>query len=335
LIIKSKFRDYSVDIVDSLDYIINLSKQKNTYTILDDKIAEYYPLLNTDSSIQINCTENIKTLNGSMQLCSKLIESKCNSYSKLLVIGGGILQDLVGFVASIYSRGIDYVLVPTTLLAMVDSCIGGKTSINLDDRKNILGTFYPPTNIAIYPEFTNSLPILDYLSGLGEVYKFYILQNKIETFDYGLDTKSLIYDSIKYKSKIIMIDEFDKNERKFLNFGHTFGHAIESLSNYSVPHGIAVIIGSMIAAKVSINLGYEVEKIDLILNKGKELIKKTNLLFRKDWFDVEKLLKFAKSDKKNNGNLNMILLNKSNPCLVNINNYNSIYKAIEETYETF
>lgn len=332
--IKSKIQDYSVEIVDSLDKILDLCQQSNSFIIVDQKVADLYPSLNNEKYIKINCVENAKTLDGTAALVSALIDHKCNTSSKLIAIGGGILQDLVGFVASIYARGIEYSLVPTTLLSMVDSCIGGKTSINFKSRKNILGTFYPPSHIIIYPEFANSLSKLDYLSGLGEVYKFHILQNKIDQFDQDMDKAFLIYDSLQYKTQIILIDEFDKKERKFLNFGHTFGHAIESVSDNNIPHGIAVIIGSMIASRVSIKLGYMVPKIDLILNKGNELLRSSGLSFEKKWFDTDTLLEFAKSDKKNNGKINMVLLDGSDICVQPVEDYNSIQYAIKETYET-
>lgn len=332
--IKSKIQDYSIDIVNSLNYILELYQQNNTFVLIDQNVANHYTSLYNENCIKLNCIESAKTLDGASYIASELINRKCNTYSKLLIIGGGILQDLAGFVASIYARGIEYILIPTTLLSMVDSCIGGKTSINFQHRKNILGTFYPPSRIIIYPEFANSLTKLDYLSGLGEVYKFHILQNKIEQFDQNNDKTSIIYDSLKYKSSIIAIDEFDKKERKFLNFGHTFGHAIESVSNNRIPHGIAVIIGSIIATKVSIKLGYEVPKIDLILSKGMELLQDSRLSFQQQWFDPKALLEFAKSDKKNNGKINMVLLNKSEVCVQPVEDYNIIESAIKETYET-
>lgn len=332
--IKSRFKNYTVDIINSIDPILDLYNQQNTFIIIDKNIANIYPELDRDRCIKISCIENNKTLSGASELCLQLLNHKCNTYSKLIVIGGGILQDLASFVASIYARGIDYVLIPTTLLSMVDSCVGGKTSINFENHKNILGTFYPPSNIIIYPKFADTLSKLDYISGLGEVYKFHILQNKIEEFDINIDKISLIYDSLKYKSKIIAIDEFDRKERKFLNFGHTFGHAIESTSNNYIPHGIAVIIGVMIAARVSIKVGNEVPKIEKILSKGNELLKYSNLIFEKIWFDPDRLINYAKSDKKNNGIINMVLLNKSNLCVTPMQDYDNIHQAIKETYES-
>ena len=130
--------------------------------------------------ISIISEESIKNLNGTQLIYDKLIERKANINSKVLVIGGGILQDLVGFCASTYCRGIEYILVPTTLLAQADSCVGGKTSLNLPNKKNILGTFYPPSRILIYSNFTKTLSELDLISGFGEIFKFHILQNNIK-----------------------------------------------------------------------------------------------------------------------------------------------------------
>ena len=296
--IPSKVNNYTLGFIDQIKEIENLIDQENTITIIDSNVNKLYPNLQRNNNTVIECTEEAKTLNGASIILSKLSFLKANIRTKLVVIGGGVLQDVVGFCASIYSRGVEYILVPTTLLAQTDSCVGGKTSINFESRKNILGTFYPPSQIIIYPEFLNTLNKVDYISGLGEIYKFHILQNKIDQFNPYSDIESMILDGLQYKIDILSRDEFDKGERKFLNYGHTFGHALESVSNHEIPHGLAVILGSMVATRLASKLGYQVNNYDAILDKGISLIKDSKLVLKSEWFDLNKLLPIIKSGLK-------------------------------------
>lgn len=331
--IPSKVNNYTLGFVDSVSEIEGLIDQSNTITIIDHNVSELYPNLNRDNNIVLVCNENSKTLEGTSLLISNLINLKVNIKTKLVVIGGGILQDLVGFSASIYARGIEYILVPTTLLAQTDSCVGGKTSINFDSRKNLIGTFYPPTSIVICTKFLDTLSPLDYISGLGEIYKFHILQNKTPYFSPNSNIESMILDSLKYKIDILSRDEFDKGERKFLNFGHTFGHALESTSNHEIPHGVAVILGSMFAVKLSNNLGYKVDNYDCIIEKGIDLIQKTNINFDSKWFDFDSLMEIVKSDKKSTGKLTMVLIDDK-PFLENVENVSILKETLKQIYES-
>ena len=262
-----------------------------------------------------------------------LIERKANIQTRLVVIGGGILQDLVGFCASTYCRGIQYDLVPTTLLSQADSCLGGKTSINVKGKKNILGTFYPPNNIYICTEFLKTLSTLDYCSGLGEIYKFHILENRIAQFDIDGDINDMIYRGLLFKGDILSRDEFDKGERKYLNFGHTFGHALETTSQNNLPHGIAVILGCMIASRIASKLEYKVPNYNQLLEKGIELINKANIKLEQSWFDLESLLEIVKSDKKSTGKLTMVLSTDHN-FLQDIEDIKVVKQALQETYES-
>lgn len=331
--VNSKFRNYKINFYTNSDILNSYIDTPNTIVVLDKNIKILYPELSRDSSVVIDCNENAKTLNGAEALLRIFIEKKVNIKTKLLVIGGGILQDLVGFCASIYCRGIDYTLVPTTLLAQTDSCVGGKTSINFFDKKNILGTFYPPEEIIICTDFLKTLHNTDLLSGLGEIYKFHILQNKIESFNITGDYNNMIYESLKYKIDILSRDEFDKGERKFLNYGHTFGHALESTSKYEIPHGLAVVIGCMIATKTAQKLGYKTNNLDIVFSKGVQLIQKSKINFKKLWFDVDALLAAAKSDKKSTGKITMVLVDKK-PFLENIEKLDILDNAIKEVYES-
>jgi 3-dehydroquinate synthase len=330
--VHSNIRNYSISFVSDLNKIINYIKSANTITFIDANVCRLYPELNLPNIVSVDCVEDVKTLEGADKIYSILIEKKANIKTKIIVIGGGILQDLVGFCASTYCRGIEYILVPTTLLAQADSCVGGKTSINFKNRKNILGTFYPPSEIIIYPNFTNTLSELDLISGFGEIYKFNILQNTITTFDINSNLSKMIYDGLNFKINILQKDEFDRGDRKFLNFGHTFGHALESISSHKIPHGIAVIIGSMIAVLVSKRLNYSVQNYDVILNTGIDLICKSKVEIKPEWFDFDRLIAIVKSDKKSTGKLTMVLIDNK-PFLRDVEEYDILSSVLKEIYE--
>jgi 3-dehydroquinate synthase len=331
--IQSKISNYSIHFIENLNVIKTLIDQPNTITFIDSNVSKLYPELYREANIVVECTENVKTLDGTHSIFDNLIKRKANIQTRLVVIGGGILQDLIGFCASTYCRGIQYDLVPTTLLSQADSCLGGKTSINVKGKKNILGTFYPPNNIYICTEFLKTLSILDYCSGLGEVYKFHILKNRIDQFNINGDITDMIYRGLLFKGDILSRDEFDKGERKYLNFGHTFGHALETTSQNNLPHGIAVILGSMIAIRIANKLKYEVPNYNLLLLKGIELIHQSNIKLEQSWFDLDSLLEIVKSDKKSTGKLTMVLSTNHN-FLQDIEDIKIVKQSLQETYES-
>lgn len=331
--IQSKINNYSIHFVENLNAIQTLIDQPNTITFIDSNVSRLYPELHREANIVVECTENVKTLDGTHNIFDNLIERKANIQTRLVVIGGGILQDLIGFCASTYCRGIQYDLVPTTLLSQADSCLGGKTSINVKGKKNILGTFYPPNNIYICTEFLKTLSTLDYCSGLGEVYKFHILENRIDQFNIDGDITDMIYRGLLFKGDILSRDEFDKGERKYLNFGHTFGHALETTSQNNLPHGVAVILGCMIASRITSKLEYKVPNYNQLLEKGIELINKANIKLEQSWFDLENLLEIVKSDKKSTGKLTMVLSTDHN-FLQDIEDIKIVKQALQETYES-
>lgn len=331
--IESKIKNYSVEFVDYIDDIMRFINTDNTIVFIDKIVSNLYPILNTNNTIKIDCLEDNKNLDGCKKIFESLSISKANIKTKIVAIGGGILQDMVGFCASTYCRGIEYILIPTTLLSQVDSCIGGKTSLNFLNKKNILGTFYPPSKVLIYAGFNQTLSELDIISGFGEIYKFSILQNKNITYS-TYNFSKVIYDSLLFKADIINRDEFDLNERKILNFGHTFGHAIEASSLYDISHGIGVIIGSMIALRFSKYFGYKISLYDHYIDSGVDLINKSKLKFNKNWFDFDNLIDITKSDKKNTGQLTMILIDNDKPIIKSIKDFELLQRSIRETYES-
>jgi len=234
--------------------------------------------------------------------------------SAILALGGGVTGDLAGFIASTFLRGIPYIQIPTTLLAMVDSSIGGKTGINTGYGKNLIGTFYQPKKVYIDINMLSTLPESEFLNGLAEVIKHSIIKDK-PLFKYleknrekilKKDKKALQYIikiSCEIKSSIVEKDETESNYRRILNFGHTFGHAIEKTSNYQVKHGFAVAQGMIYAAKLSKTNEKTKERIiKLIESYG--LIKNIKL-------DKKMILHAMLQDKKTiKGKVNFVLINE-------------------------
>jgi 3-dehydroquinate synthase len=201
----------------------------------------------------VAAVETNKSLEASPALIEQMRCSGANRSTHLVAVGGGIIQDLSAFIASVYMRGLQWTYVPTTVLAMVDSCIGGKSSINVGPYKNLVGTFHPPERVLIDPTLIATLPIGQRASGLIEAAKICFCRGdeafaRHMGFDPSVDMatdalEGLIANSLLSKKWFIEIDEFDKKERLLLNFGHTFGHAMEGASHFAIAHGIAVGLG--------------------------------------------------------------------------------------------
>lgn len=207
--------------------------------------------------------ESTKSLDAIPGVVTALREAGVSRRTRLIAVGGGIVQDVAGFVASIYMRGLKWDYAPTTLLAMVDSCIGGKSSINVGPYKNLVGTFHPPQAILIDPGLCETLTTDQRIAGLCEAAKICFARSP-EAFEAYLALEpgagagalgEVIALSLASKKWFLEIDEFDQAERLLLNYGHTFGHAIESASDFRLSHGIAVGLGMMAAGAMSRSLG--------------------------------------------------------------------------------
>ena len=234
--------------------------------IIDRKIADLYndqlrTVLQHQNTIIIEATEQNKSLESAGRIISTLVEQKTRRNHHLVAIGGGIVQDLTCFIASTLLRGISWQLVPTTLLAQADSCIGSKSSINVGDAKNIVGTFYPPTKVFIDQNFLQTLHDSEIRSGIGEILKVHAIDSA-ESFNHVAESlqkmhanvdelQPFIYSALAIKKRFIEVDEFDQGIRNIFNFGHSFGHAIESATNFGVPHGVAVTMGMDVACQIS------------------------------------------------------------------------------------
>lgn len=265
--------------------------------------------------------ETSKSANEYLNLLEKLAKLKFDRSDLMIALGGGMVGDITGFTASSYLRGIDFIQIPTSLLAQVDSSVGGKTAINIERGKNLVGAFYNPKLVLISTSFLETLPNNQFRSGLGEIVKYSLLGNKkirsiLENNSKEIHEKdpivmeNLISESIKTKAKIVTKDEKENGIRAILNLGHTFGHAIEAFKKYKgITHGQAVIYGIQIIARISYLEGL----IDQ--SKYKDLDNTIHSLeldtdFQK--FKYQDLKKFIMNDKKViGGKLNLIMLDKN------------------------
>lgn len=264
--IHSLYKDYEVIIENNTEFIFNLIKEENAGFVIDEKVyglySELFDKINPERIVLVEAIEENKTMDTVLSICEMMTKIPAKRNAHLISVGGGIIQDITGFVANILYRGIKWTFVPTTLLASCDSCVGGKTSLNYKKFKNLLGTFYPPDKIHICPKFFETLSERDYKSGLGEVIKFNIMAGEkgLENIENGIDSllmrdyeslNRFVKSSLEYKKDYIEKDEFDRGERIKLNFAHTFGHAIETVTDYAIPHGTAVAIGMIMANKTA------------------------------------------------------------------------------------
>jgi 3-dehydroquinate synthase len=296
--VKSYDKIYDVNINNkTLDKIINENYNEGDYIIIDD----YFKPLNIDifenSIYYINAKEENKNIKTVLSIIDFLYNNNFNKSNKLIVIGGGITQDIGGFVAGIFKRGIKWIYIPTTLLAMTDSCIGGKVGIN-HYSKNMLGMFTSPVKVIISDYFLNTLSEDMLISGLGESLKLSIIGGENEKNNYikyneKKDYITIVKQSLVIKKAIIEYDELEKNERRVLNYGHTIGHAIEASTNFFVPHGIAVLFGMYF-----INILFDIKNFEEINKYILEMIPRK--FFIK--FDSKNIIQHLMKDKKNNGN---------------------------------
>jgi len=249
--VRSSTGSYNVYVGEG-NFAESLSRVEDAYILADEFFRPHFRN-SAAEPIFIEATEQAKSLDRMPAVIENFRASGLNRTHHLVAIGGGVIQDIASFVASVYMRGIRWSYDPTTVLAMVDSCIGGKSSINVGPYKNLIGTFHPPNPILIDPSVAFSLPPEAFASGLIEAAKITFVRGS-ESFAKHLacapstsmstaTLDTLIINSLLAKKHFIEIDEFDKKERLLLNFGHTFGHAIEGASHYSIPHGIAVGLG--------------------------------------------------------------------------------------------
>lgn len=249
LTVSSKSHNYEV--VIGLGVFDEIQFVKDSVIVADSRFKEMFSKVASEKFIFIDALEVNKSLSTVENIIIELQRFGVRSNSTVIAVGGGIIQDLMTMTASIYMRGISWVYVPTTLLGMVDSCVGGKSSINTRTIKNLIGNIYPPAKIYIDTKFLATLSEVDFLCGLAEASKICFCKGEGEFKKFleltqsrsPVDVAKMVGHVLNAKRWFIEIDEFDKAERKILNFGHTFGHALEVGSSHKVPHGLAVASG--------------------------------------------------------------------------------------------
>ena len=333
---KSKSHSYSILIGENTLNIlpkkikILCPKTKNIALIIDKNIPikfqnnlkkklKRYNLL----ILPFKANERNKSINTINYFLNKLLSKNFNRSDLVIGVGGGITGDVIGFVASIFKRGINFINIPTTLLAQVDSAIGGKTGVNSNYGKNLIGSFFQPKLVISDTTFINSLPRKEIICGYAEILKHSIIKDKTffnwlkknSKFIFKKDNRKLTYaikKSCEIKNYFVSKDVNEKNIRMILNFGHTFAHAIEVKNKYSkrISHGEAVLSGMMLATKLSI-----IKKIcsPKTLAEIKNIYLQNNLDYTYKKYSnknlLSKLIPYLKNDKKNNdGMINFILL---------------------------
>jgi len=332
--INSNIRNYSISFHDDLSFIIKYFSLSNTLIVIDKIVYDIYfgkdyPIEKYENIILLEIDEHMKKLESVQLLYDAAVNFSAKKNLTIVSIGGGILQDITGFFASTIYRGINWIYVPTTLLAQSDSCMGSKTSLNYKNYKNLLGTFYPPTEIHIATTFSNTLKELDFYSGLGEVIKLHIMGGKV--LEQGLKDclnqilmrdhlylNEAVKNSLEIKLSYISNDEFDTGRRNLLNYGHCFGHALESTSNFEIPHGQAVLIGILVANIVAKNRDIlSGKRFDEILNSL--LINSIVVKLSKKTITADLVVDAMKKDKKRTGEfLSLIMLTDSDE-LIRVN----------------
>jgi 3-dehydroquinate synthase len=304
--IKSNLYNYEIEFINDFGGKLNFLNQKYNCTfVIDKNIYDLYhdAFKNIKSIYFIDAVEQKKNMDTIMDLVAFWKENKIKKNHKVICIGGGITQDIVSFTSDIYLRNIDWYFFPTTLLAMCDSCIGGKCGINYLEYKNQLGVFYPPKQIFIDTGFLTTLSQDDYINGWGELLKFSLTQEKTFFDEVNGLAEHIPCSTIEYfirkgllvKKAVIEKDEFEGDLRRVLNYGHTFGHALETYTKNKIPHGTAVIWGIDVVNYIAMR--ENILPADIYL-KIKNLIKRAFLKSEIKITEQKLIIDIIRSDKK-------------------------------------
>ena len=310
--IKSRLRDYDVHFVPDCTLAIGNQKQTGAFLIVDKDLpgaGKYIKLFSLQRVISFKATESNKTLVHCSGIIRELVDKDIRRNNTIFALGGGVVEDVAAFVSTVLFRGVEWVFCPTTLLAQADSCIGSKSSINFGSYKNLLGSFYPPRKVIIDVNFLKTLCPDEVRSGIGEILHFYFVagQDKLAKRMMGgysefiKDPRALkpyILASLKIKKDVIERDELDQAERNLFNYGHTFGHAIESVSGYRINHGQAVSRGMDIANYLSWQRKYISEDNFKSMH---EILKSNLPVYSIDHKNWPRFFQALSKDKKNIG----------------------------------
>jgi len=317
-----------------------LPENRKTIIITDENIYHYYrEKFSEYPVIKIGTGESVKVLNTVQNIIGQLIQLEADRSSMILGIGGGIVCDITGFVASVFMRGVSFGFISTTLLSQVDASVGGKNGVNLEGYKNIIGVFNQPKFVICDPTLLLTLPKRELSCGFAEIIKHVLIADaKMLEFLEEKSTEALslkpvvinqlIEHSVNIKAHIVNQDEKEKGERKKLNFGHTFGHAIEKIRKGN--HGEAVAIGMVLAAKIS--------KIEGLIDET-DLQRITKIIQAYDLpvecpYEIETLFKILKKDKKRDGDsIHFILLNRIGEALIKTYTFDHLHQVCEKIDE--
>lgn len=341
IIVRLKENSYPILIsensLSSLIDNLNSHEISKCLILIDKNVEKYHSQYLRKIFAGLNCKSykyifNATELNKNLKQCYNIFKFLSSHYfdrnSSIVSVGGGIAGDIAGFTASTFMRGIGYYQVPTTLLSMVDSSVGGKTGVNFEKRKNYIGTFYQPNGVYINSIFLNSLPQREMISGIGEIFKYSFLSDyknysrlkrDLESIIKGkkINYNGIIESCLKIKSNIVSQDEKEiLGLRKILNLGHTFAHAFEVQSNYKLKHGEAVIGGVFCSLFLSEESGYiSTDQLKEFINDYKFITinKRLNNL------DEEKIYQSMMSDKKNlSGRIKFVLIEDVGKIIVDV-----------------
>jgi len=347
--------EYSDNFYGLSDYLINMGYQDRKICVVSESnVASLYLdaiLLLLDKCCKKAVSyifkegEESKNLDTVKGLYEKLILEKFDRNDLLIALGGGVVGDLTGYAAATYLRGVGFIQIPTSLLSQVDSSIGGKTGVDFDSYKNMVGAFHMPKLVYINLKVLDTLSIRQFHSGMGEIIKHGIIKDRLY-FDWLVDNKNNIqnkdfeamYEMIRrsniVKKNVVENDPTEKGERALLNFGHTLGHAIEKYMNFQFLHGECVLIGMLLATLISYNKGrISMEDKDIIFNA----INDYNVPKLPVDMDITKVISYTKNDKKVSGDkIKFVLINNIGEAYIDMDvSDEDMRQSIKDLYKTY
>lgn len=307
----------------SKGFRIVLLHEKQAETLILPPLLDKVPVLAAAGRYVLDSTEPRKQLENLLPLWNAWSEDRLDRHTIVVLAGGGVLCDMGGLAASLFKRGMPFVNVPTTLLAMADASVGGKTAVDLGETKNLIGMFRRPMAVAVDPVFMETLPTSEYLSGMAEILKMQMIAERrfkpesiAPHFEKQAFSSDLMYFAVKEKARITRRDFQETGLRKTLNFGHTFGHAFESLAlrrEKPIPHGYAVAYGMACELFLScLCCGFDHERF----TQANRLIRQKYGIFEYTPEDIPALASYMQNDKKNQGEreLKPVLLARYGSC---------------------
>lgn len=345
--VKHATGEYDIVVTDTYSDIngyINRITNDDIVVVTDNKVYELYAqniynnlIVSKKNIVIIEADEINKNINTIMYIYDELIRFECNRKTTLIAIGGGVVGDIVAFVASTYMRGVKFINVPTTTLSQVDSSVGGKTGYDYKGNKNIIGTFYQPNLVYVNTIVSCEIEEAKFIDGLVEIIKIAIVYDT-ELYEYiksnigninkrdSNTVRYIIMKAIELKKDIVEQDEYENGIRAILNFGHSFGHSIEKINDFNISHGSAVAIGMVLSLKLSTKLLITSEKL---CNEILDIFDELNLLCINN-VQFDGLFENMKLDKKNDSkDYNIIMVEKIGNAIVRKTTIDEL-KMIEE-----